>query len=322
MLPATVTPPSSLGVRWADALDRLDLAVVQQLVQKDPDALLRSETDGNPLIQLLRQLGPKDRRSPILRALLKGVPEKGLYGRPEPLCLAANANWLEAVEQLLPLCDPNALYEGHTPLMRALVMGRTKVMEALIRASDPGVAGSDGHANGMTALMIGARKGFVGRIRNVLAADGRLPTLIVDQANDQGVTALMYACWDDRWIDQHALLELGADPNRQDHVGWTAVMYALRRGRVDVLQEFVNHHHRQRAQGRPGLNLLLRTQNGQTIDDLFAEHGPRYIEGNLRSARTVGKVLCRMRLEQERATLNNALDVSSPMPAHARRTRL
>ena len=85
--------------------------------------------------------------------------------------------------------------------------------------------------DGWTALMRAARTGPAETVQALLAAGAE-----VDQADHGGWTALMWAAFNGQPETVQALLAAGADPHHADHDGETALMWAARRGYLETVQ--------------------------------------------------------------------------------------
>ena len=79
--------------------------------------------------------------------------------------------------------------------------------------------------DGLTALMLAARRGHVDVIRRLVDAGAD-----INARTQQGSTALKHALDFDRLDSVLCLIELGADVNTRLTAGWTPLMFALRSG--------------------------------------------------------------------------------------------
>jgi ankyrin repeat protein len=135
---------------------------------------------------------------------------------------------------------------GITPLLEASGTGNAAIMGLLLKAgANPSLA----HPAGETPLMSAARAGSVAGVRLLLARG-----VDVNAAErDQQTTALMWAAAEGHLDVVDALLDAGADPNRQAHVstltdrknadhptgGFTALMWAARNGNEPLVRALV-----------------------------------------------------------------------------------
>lgn len=89
-----------------------------------------------------------------------------------------------------------------------------------------------------TPLTLASKYGREAVVREILKAAARGGRMAVDinARNDEGCTALHFACsWGYEGI-VHMLIEQGADVNLQDNGGWTPLHYACLEGRKRVVQ--------------------------------------------------------------------------------------
>jgi ankyrin repeat protein len=132
---------------------------------------------------------------------------------------------------------------GVTPLLQASRVGNAPMVELLLRS---GANPSKAHPEGETPLLAASRAGSLPAVRLLLARSAD-----VNAAEKfQGTTALMYAAAEGHLDVAGALLEAGADPNKQgkitaltqrknaDHPtgGMTALMFAARNGNEPMVR--------------------------------------------------------------------------------------
>src|SRR5687768_6162944 len=133
---------------------------------------------------------------------------------------------------------------GVTPLLQASRVGNAAMVELLLRS---GANPSKAHPEGETPLLAASRSGSLPAVRLLLARSAD-----VNAAEKfQGTTALMYAAAEGHLDVAGALLEAGADPNKQGHVtaltqrknadhptgGMTALMFAARNGNEPMVRQ-------------------------------------------------------------------------------------
>jgi ankyrin repeat protein len=183
--------------------------------------------------------------APIVSALLEaGADPNSTSAEGEPVLLtAARTGHIATVALLLARgADPNARepWQSQTALMWAAAENHAAVVAALVaRGADPNVTSAYFHdwalapsepatpkvttpKGAMTALQFAARQGALDSVRALVAS----PTLYVDQADPDGVTALTYAAVNGHYDVAMHLLEHGADPAIVDNYG-RGVLYAV-----------------------------------------------------------------------------------------------
>jgi len=182
--------------------------------------------------------------APIVSALLEaGADANSTSAEGEPVLLtAARTGNTAAVALLLAHgADPNARepWLSQTALMWAAAENHAAVVGALLaRGADPNATSAYFHdwalgpsepatpkvttpKGAMTALQFAARQGAMDSVRALVAS----PTLYVDQADPDGVTALTYAAVNGHYGVATYLLEHGADATIVDNYG-RGVLYA------------------------------------------------------------------------------------------------
>ena len=197
-----------------------------------------------------------------VRTLLK---QPGLANAAEPdgttaLHWAVRADDISAVQSLLRAgANVKAANRyGITPLSLAAVNGNASMIEALVKAgADPNTTITEGE----TVLMRASRTGSPEAIKALLdhGAD------VNHQDGFLGETALMWAAADNHAAAVQTLVARGANPNIRSNLtnfpkiqsqakvanalvsvvmprgGWTALMYAARRGAVDSARVLIEH---------------------------------------------------------------------------------
>jgi len=150
---------------------------------------------------------------------------------------------------------------GVTPLLQASRTGDATIMDALLKAgADPSMA----HPEGETPLMAASRSGHLDAVQLLLAR--KVNVNAADKYQEQ--TALMWAAAEGHGEVVTALLDAGADPNRNARVnpltdrknadhptgGFTALMWAARDGDEDVVRRLV----------KGGADMTLKNGDGAT----------------------------------------------------------
>ncbi|KAG5801697.1 hypothetical protein H9Q74_000033 [Fusarium xylarioides] len=118
-------------------------------------------------------------------------------------------------------------YDGNFPIHWAAINGHTGVMRKLGDDIDL-VSGSPGS---MTPLLLAIRYGGRDAVHTAATLSKDL-----DRRNDDGVTALKYACVRDEWEYAHILNEAGADPMIKDRWGISAMDVAKERGKSGIIK--------------------------------------------------------------------------------------
>ncbi|CAE7194059.1 ANKHD1 [Symbiodinium natans] len=118
---------------------------------------------------------------------------------------------------------------GRTPLMHGAHRGNVAMVRLLLEASADACVADNG---GDTALISAAMHGHADIVRLLLQARSDIETLgpCVDSC-----TALMGACDNGHLETASLLLEAGADKNKHDRLGGTALTRASERGQVDIV---------------------------------------------------------------------------------------
>jgi len=118
---------------------------------------------------------------------------------------------------------------GVTPLYLACTTGSTSIVEALLKA------GADSNAmlpDGETALMTAARTGRTDAVKSLLAhgadVNAKEPT--------RGQTPLMWAAAEGNADVIRLLVERGADIQTRSNGGFTAMLFAVREGRIPAVK--------------------------------------------------------------------------------------
>ena len=224
-----------------------DLPQVKRLVRSGANVRAATRYGVTPL-----SLAVVNGNKAIVDVLLgSGADPNTLSGEGETVLMSASrAGHIEIVEELLSLgADPNAResWRGQTALMWAAGENHPAVVTTLLRhGADPNLAGDTLDfwsmvpsepatpkivmpRGGMTALHYAARQGSFEAVRALISA----PRVNLDQADPDGVSALLYATLNGHFDVAAYLLESGADPKIADQYGRTVLFAALQMNRPD-----------------------------------------------------------------------------------------
>ncbi|KAK3711278.1 hypothetical protein RRG08_000997 [Elysia crispata] len=113
-----------------------------------------------------------------------------------------------------------------------------------------------------------AKKGHANIARNLLEHGAK-----VDDANENGTTALMLASISGEITVVEALLQNGADIDAKDGRGWTALNHAFQKGHLHVVKYLCDHGASVDSEGNPELSQAAsKGEEGAVgIADLFHE---------------------------------------------------
>ena len=142
---------------------------------------------------------------------------------------AAHRGDKEAVRLLLDAGATIGLRNRYavTPLILASARGDTPIVKALLDAgADPNTSLPERE----TVLMAAARTGNVDVIRLLIARGAHMDA----QEDWRGQTALMWAAAEDHPSAVHTLAELGADIDQRSSGGWSALLFAVRSGKLEA----------------------------------------------------------------------------------------
>ena len=147
---------------------------------------------------------------------------KDATGRTALLFVAGYGN-LDTVRLLVEKgADVNLNAGGTTPLIIATVLGHAEIVQFLIeKGADANAKDSGFHQ--ATPLMSAAGEGFLDIVKILLQGKA-----VLDDKDDNGITALMYAARQGRSDVVEYLLGKGANPNTRDNTGTTALMLAAK----------------------------------------------------------------------------------------------
>lgn len=140
---------------------------------------------------------------------------------------------------------------GNTPLLLAT---RRHHLEEVKRLLDDGADANIQNEDGNTALLYATIDGDLEMVKVLL------PHTNPDIQNLLGYTALMFASFHHRVDMVQMLLDAGADPNRQNRHGNTALMIAVQCGYFDIV-----------ALLWPRTHLHITNEEGKTAQQLVEE---------------------------------------------------
>jgi ankyrin repeat protein len=155
----------------------------------------------------------------------------------------------------------------NTLLHLAILMARSDLAELL--ALNPKISINQQNNRGYTALMYAARNGSTNVVKKILGAKGA-----VDLQNEEGHTALILATVDGFVGTMEALLAAGAKRDLQNCKGMTALMYASRNGHIEAARLLLGsgaNPNLQNKSGETALELAIK-KNHTSIIELINGH--------------------------------------------------
>lgn len=144
------------------------------------------------------------------------------------LVLNQEADKLELLINDFSFDEINSVYLGMTPVMLAASLGKSEVINLLLRhGADPNVRGSDNR----TALQYAAEQNRIASAKLLLAGGAD-----INGTDDTNLSPLIMAV--DRDFDELAfyLINAGADPDIQHIAGHTALIDAARNGDLEMVK--------------------------------------------------------------------------------------
>lgn len=171
----------------------------------------------------------------VIQSILSESPSEALKADSAgwtPLHIAASVGHNPALRLLLPLSAINAATAGgQTALHYSASRGHLEAVEIILAT-----AGADciGDRQGWTPLHRAAAGGHAAIIEALVAAFPKE----IDRANGEGQTALIVAVQEGKGAAVRVLLEAGADVDRVDGDGMSAMHYT--RGNDDILNLLAN----------------------------------------------------------------------------------
>ena len=228
-------------------------------VKSTPLVLLLDARYKRPLHEVIEMAG--------LLLEIDGVSMNGTPGEEwsSPITYAASRGSEAMVEFLLGQgADPNDVSEAMTPLTAAVRRGEAGCVRVLLRY--PRVFHELRDYRGRTPLLEAVVEGHL-EVVEVFLGDG---TVDQDASDDEGRTALMIAAGLESGGVLSAILEAGADLERQDHSGNTALQFGARISE-ECTRILVEHGADANARNEKGETPLHAAAEGQLHG--FAETG-------------------------------------------------
>ena len=143
---------------------------------------------------------------------------------------------------------------GMSPLMYAVLRGSQESTKVLL---EKGANPNQIHEHGSTPLMVSVLEEQIEILPLLLAH----PQILLDRQDLHGATALMYACRQGRINLMTLLLEAGADPNLRDVEGETALMYAVGLNQVELIEILLLHGAEVGIKNFDGLSVIDKTRD-------------------------------------------------------------
>ncbi|MDE0105366.1 MAG: SUMF1/EgtB/PvdO family nonheme iron enzyme [Gemmatimonadota bacterium] len=151
----------------------------------------------------------------------KGVDPDAVVrdGGATPLFSAVYSRSLDAMRVLLEAgADPNIVYEGETPLLSTLGRGGSAGLHQVVIALVNGGADVTARrSDGRTALHLAVEQRHSESILSIL----------LDAGANSDLSALQLASLLNDSLTVASLLAQGMDPDEPDHIGWTALHFAM-----------------------------------------------------------------------------------------------
>ena len=120
-----------------------------------------------------------------------------------------------------------------------------------------------------TALIEASSIGNLEIVQYILAEVEKEKKFDIDDKDNNGFSALMYALNKGRTDIAKCLIEKGADINTKDNNGWTALMYASKFGMVDVVKFLIKNNADANIKNKDG-KIALDLAKNEEIKKLLA----------------------------------------------------
>jgi len=212
--------------------------------------------------------GRADRVEKLLKKDVTECDRRDSVGQ-SPLMVAAYRGYFKVVKRLIEAKADTLARDkwGHDPLILAAHNGHLEVLEYLLmqRPDNDGVSkGVDNRDNaGWTALMFAARYGHARVVHRLLKAGAD-----IDARNNDRYCAFIFAAWFGHWDVLKLLGDARADPNIQNKFGETARYFAEAFANDSVLQ--LVHKYENLAEIRRLNRVVMERDN--TIMELRMEY--------------------------------------------------
>ncbi len=258
--------------------------------ERDSEILKKTDTNGETLLMLAVKRG----KAQYIDKLIKnGVDlfardrkgQNALVFAIQSTLYPSNEAQIEVIKKLVDrglninvgnMCleSTKECIKGKTPIMYAAEAAHNKIMNELISmGGNPGLTDADGFTSTMYAVVGSSTLKWISNLNKIKEVRNNYIDIIetlskkgvpIDaQTKSDQTTALMLAASygvDELIIDK--LINLGADINKQDREGKTALMYSTEAGNIDTLK------------------ILLSKNADPSISDKI-EHEIQYMEPNL-----------------------------------------
>lgn len=147
---------------------------------------------------------------------------------------------------------------GELDIFEAATLGDVPRLQTLLR-NDPGLAKAFSH-DGFTALHLAA---FFGQPASVAALLQHAPDINAVSSNQMKVAVINAAAASRNSEVVRLVLQAGANPDTQQHMGYTALHSAAANGNADMVRVLLD----------AGADPAIRTDAGQTAADMASEKG-------------------------------------------------
>lgn len=127
----------------------------------------------------------------------------------------------------------------------------------------PKLKSSKGYADGTSGLLQAVRINSLDSVRYYLALGKQID---VDEKNNNGVTALMYAGGNGLLEVAQELIRANANLEAKDNFGWTALMFAAFNGHLEVVQALILAHANLEAKNNDSQTALMFAANNGHLE--------------------------------------------------------